>query len=206
MRDTILKLFLYMHIAAGALALLTGAVSLLTSKGGKVHRRSGLVFFYSMLAVALSAFIISVVKSNPFLLAISVFSFYLNYTGYRVLKNKTGIYQWFDWSITTLTAATALYMISTTTVVLMVFGVLLCFILFRNTSAQFKGEEKIKEARKKKLQTHLGNMSGTYIATVTAFMVVNVNFVKPGWTVWLLPTAVGLPFIFYQLRKYAPKQ
>jgi uncharacterized membrane protein len=109
MRDTILKLLLYTHIAGGALALLTGAVSLLTSKGNKVHRRSGLVFFYSMLAVAISAFVISVVKNNPFLLAISVFSFYLNYTGYRVLKNKTGKYRWFDWGITSLTASTAIY-------------------------------------------------------------------------------------------------
>lgn len=206
MNTTLLQLLLYTHIAGGTLALLTGAVSLLTSKGSKVHRKSGLFFFYSMLAVAVSAFTISIVKNNPFLLAISVFSFYLNYTGYRVLKNKSGKYQWFDWTITALTASTALYMIFTSTVVLLVFGVLLCFILFRNASAQFKGEEKIKEARKKKLQTHLGNMSGTYIATVTAFAVVNVNFVKPGWIVWLLPTAIGLPFIFYQLKKHAPKQ
>lgn len=206
MLDTILKLLLYTHIAGGALALLTGAVSLLTVKGGKAHRKAGLVFFFSMLAVALSAFAISVVKDNQFLLAISVFSFYLNYSGYRVLKNKTGKYEWFDWAITALTAVTVLYMISTTTIVLMAFGVLLCFILFRNAWAQFKGAYKIKEARKRKIQAHLGNMSGTYIATVTAFLVVNVNFVKPGWLVWLLPTAIGLPFIFYQLKKYAPKQ
>lgn len=206
MRDTILKILLYTHIAGGALALLTGAVSILTKKGGKLHRKLGLVFFYSMLAVAFSAFIISIVKDIPFLLAISVFSFYLNYTGYRVLKNKTGKYEWFDWGITALTAATAGYMISTTTIVLMAFGVLLCFILFRNAWTQFKGADKIIEARKRKIQAHLGNMSGTYIATVTAFLVVNVNFVKPGWLVWLLPTAIGLPFIFYQLKKYAPKQ
>lgn len=137
------------------------------------------------------------------MLAISVFSFYLNYTGYRALKNKTGRYKWFDWAIAVLTLATTLYMISTATLVLVAFGALLCLILFRNTSAQFKGEEKMKEARKKKLLIHLGNMSGTYIATVTAFLVVSVNFVKPGW---LLPTAVGMPFIFYRLKKYTPKR
>jgi hypothetical protein len=206
MRDTILKILLYTHIAGGALALLTGAVSILTKKGGKLHRKSGLVFFYSMLAVALSAFIISIVKDIPFLLAISVFSFYLNYTGYRSLKNKTGKYEWYDWGITLLSVLTAAYMIYTTTVVLMVFGALLCLIILRNSYPQFKGEEKIREASKKKVLLHLGNMSGTYIATVTAFLVVNVNFVKPGWLVWLLPTAVGLPFIFYQLKKQAPKQ
>lgn len=206
MRDAILKILLYTHIAGGACALLTGAASIVTKKGGKLHRRSGIVFFYSMLAVAFSAFVISIVKDIPFLLAVSVFSFYLNYTGYRALKNKTGKYEWYDWAITLLSVLTAVYMIYTTTIVLMVFGTLLCLIILRNSYTQFKGEEKIKEARKKKVLLHLGNMSGTYIATVTAFLVVNVNFVKPGWVVWLLPTAIGLPFIFYQLKKNAPKQ
>lgn len=206
MKETILNILLYIHIVTGTSALLTGAVALLTKKGNKVHRNAGIIFFYSMLGVTFSALIISTIKSIPFLFAISVFSLYLNYTGYRALKNKTGEYKWYDWVITTLSVLTALYMIYTRTIVLLVFGVLLCIVVFRNALAQLQNEEKRKVARKKRLTVHLGNMTGAYIATVTAFLVVNINFVKQGWLLWFLPTAVGLPFIFYQLKKYAPKQ
>lgn len=201
MLPTILQALLYSHIAGGGVALLTGAVALLTIKGGRAHKRAGLVFFYAMLLVAVSAFAISVAKGKGFLLAISIFSFYLTYTGYRVLKNKTAKYAWYDWLVTAIALACAVYMISTQAVVLLAFGFLLCFIIGRNSYAQFKGEEKLKEIRKKRISAHLGNMSGAYIATLTAFLVVNVDFIQPGWVVWLLPTAVGLPFIFYHLRK-----
>ncbi|HLP32398.1 MAG TPA: hypothetical protein VK202_02935, partial [Bacteroidia bacterium] len=80
-------------------------------------------------------------------------------------------------------------------------GFLLLFIIARNTYAQFQGEEKLKEIRKHRINTHLGNMSGAYIATVTAFLVVNVDFIQPGWLVWLFPSVIGVPFIFYQIRK-----
>ncbi|MCW5907547.1 MAG: DUF2306 domain-containing protein [Chitinophagales bacterium] len=205
MKEVALNILLYIHIVTGTSALLTGAVALLAQKGNKIHRKAGLIFFYSMLGVALSAFTISVVKNIPFLLAISVFSFYLNYSGYRALKNKAGTFTWYDWAVTVLSILTATYMIYTRTIVLLVFGILLCIVVFRNSLAQFQNEEKRKQARKKRLIAHLGNMTGTYIATVTAFLVVNVNFVKPGWLLWLLPTAVGLPFIFYQLKKHRPK-
>lgn len=201
MLPTILKALLYSHIAGGAVALLTGAVSLLTIKGGRAHKRVGLVFFYAMLLVAVSAFAISVVKGKGFLLAISIFSFYLTYTGYRVLKNKTAKYAWYDWLVTAIAVACACYMLCTKAIVLLAFGFLLLFIIARNTYAQFQGEEKLKELRKKRISAHLGNMSGAYIATVTAFLVVNVDFIQPGWLVWLFPSVIGVPFILYQVRK-----
>lgn len=43
------------HIAAGGLALVLGAVALSVKKGGNIHRRSGLVFVYAMLVMGISA-------------------------------------------------------------------------------------------------------------------------------------------------------
>lgn len=42
------------HIAAGTVALLSGAVALGAKKGGKIHRQSGKIFFYSMILMAAS--------------------------------------------------------------------------------------------------------------------------------------------------------
>ena len=49
------------HVAAGALAILAGAVALMSTKGAETHRGSGRVFVYAMLVMAGTAVLISVV-------------------------------------------------------------------------------------------------------------------------------------------------
>jgi hypothetical protein len=51
-------MLLSIHVAAGGLALVLGAVALLVKKGGTIHRRSGLLFVYAMLVMATSASIL----------------------------------------------------------------------------------------------------------------------------------------------------
>jgi uncharacterized membrane protein len=46
------------HVAAGGLALVLGAVALLATKGGNIHRRSGLLFVFAMLVMGITAAIL----------------------------------------------------------------------------------------------------------------------------------------------------
>jgi uncharacterized membrane protein len=48
-------MLLPIHVAAGGLAIVLGAVALSVKKGGALHRRSGLLFVYAMLVMAGSA-------------------------------------------------------------------------------------------------------------------------------------------------------
>ena len=48
-------MLLPIHIAAGGLAIVLGAVALSVKKGGTLHRRSGLLFVYAMLVMGTSA-------------------------------------------------------------------------------------------------------------------------------------------------------
>ena len=48
-------MLLPIHIAAGGLALVLGALALAVRKGGPLHRRSGVLFVYAMLVMAVSA-------------------------------------------------------------------------------------------------------------------------------------------------------
>lgn len=196
---------LYLHIAAGATALLSGLVPFFSPKGNKLHKRSGKVFFWAMILISFTALIISVYKSNSFLLAIAVFSFYMNYTGIRVLKYKQGAFRWFDWIPLAISALAVVYMFYTMNIILVVFGALLTFFIVQDILKQLKPEEDKKTIAKQKIISHLGRMSGTYIATFTAFAVVNINFVKPGWLVWLLPTFIGVPVIVYFIRVWKEK-
>lgn len=55
-------MLLPIHIAAGGLALVLGAVALLVRKGGTLHRRSGLLFVAAMVVMGLTAGLLG----NPF--------------------------------------------------------------------------------------------------------------------------------------------
>jgi uncharacterized membrane protein len=48
------------HVAAGALAIILGAIALTAKKGGRIHRRSGFLFVCAMLVMAVTAAILGV--------------------------------------------------------------------------------------------------------------------------------------------------
>ena len=56
-------MLLSIHVAAGGLAIVLGAVALLVKKGGILHRRSGLLFVCAMLVMGTSASILGFRKS-----------------------------------------------------------------------------------------------------------------------------------------------
>ncbi len=51
------------HVVAGGLAIVLGAVALSVKKGGTIHRRSGLLFVYAMLVMGTSASILEYLKT-----------------------------------------------------------------------------------------------------------------------------------------------
>jgi uncharacterized membrane protein len=60
-------MLLPIHIIAGGLAIILGAVALLASKGATLHRRSGLLFVFAMLTMGISGSVLAVRQSltNP---------------------------------------------------------------------------------------------------------------------------------------------
>ena len=56
-------MLLAIHVVAGGLAIVLGAVALLVKKGGTVHRRSGLLFVYAMLVLGATAALLGFRKS-----------------------------------------------------------------------------------------------------------------------------------------------
>lgn len=56
-------MLLGIHIAAGGLAIILGAAALSVKKGGRIHRRSGMAFVYSMLVMGATASILEFLES-----------------------------------------------------------------------------------------------------------------------------------------------
>ena len=89
------------HIAAGITGFVVAPIALISKKGGRVHRKWGKVFFWSMTVVAFTAVIMAPMHGNIFLTLVAVFSFYLAFSGYRSLYRKdaykTGHTAFIDW-------------------------------------------------------------------------------------------------------------
>jgi len=86
--DTIL----FLHIAGGSLAIVSGAVALLSRKGEPLHRVAGTVFFASMLVACAIGAVVSPLLSEgqrPNFVA-AVLSLYLIVTALATVKRKPG--------------------------------------------------------------------------------------------------------------------
>src|SRR6202042_3806342 len=83
-----MKIFLGVHIAAGSCSFLLAPVALATAKGGKQHKRWGMVYLWSMGVVASTALPMAVYRPVLFLALVAVFSFYLAFAGFRVTRLK----------------------------------------------------------------------------------------------------------------------
>lgn len=193
---------LILHIVSGFTALLTGTSILIMKKGDALHRKTGRIFFFALILVALSAFILSVIHPNPFLFMVSAFSLYQVLSGYRDVKNRSMRPTAMDILITVLGATNAVAMFASGMMILLVFAGISTFLVIgdiRTFSLKLRDRPVPKMTW---LRRHIGHMMGGYIATVTAFLVVNFSSDRWGTIIWLAPTAVGVLLIVFWSRKF----
>ena len=204
-----IQILIYIHAAFGGIALLAGLVSIIAKKVKNIHRKSGLIFFYSMMLSGIIAMIVAVLPNHesPFLFAVGIFSLYFVLTGNRALnfkRKKTDLK--IDKLISIIMITTGVLMIllpiiltKSINIVLVVYAIVgIIFsvsdlILFRNPERLRKGWLKL----------HLGKMLGGYISATTAFVVVNEFF--PSFYGWFIPGIVGGFVIAYWMRKMNKK-
>jgi uncharacterized membrane protein len=214
------KIFLGVHIAAGASAFLMAPIALATAKGGTQHKRWGMVYLWSMGVVAATAVPMAFFFPVRFLALVAVFSFYFAFSGYRVLRLKElsrgGSAQPIDWIAGAVTFATSALLASlswfrpASIEVLPVVGVVFGFIGMRGSAGQLLSFVRKPKEKMFWWYTHLGNMIASYIAAWSAFSVVTLTRVIGNhWYVWLWPTMIGVPAIAmtiaYYKRKFTPR-
>jgi len=215
-----MRVFLGVHIAAGASSFLLAPVALATAKGGKQHRRWGKVYLWSMGVVAATALPMALYRPVLFLALVAVFSFYACFSAWRVLALKDlpkgGHAKPIDWAagVITFVASACLAgfgafkpaIVQNMGIGGIVFGCIgMSLAVGQMKSCLWKPTEKMFW-----WYTHLGNMIGSYIAAWTAFSAVTLSqFFGNAWYVWLWPTMIGVPAIAlttaYYKRKFAPR-
>jgi len=203
--EKIAQVITLIHAGFGGVALAAGGLALVFTKGTTAHKRSGKVFYYTMLFSALVAIVIAVLPDHesPFLFSIGVFSTYFLLSGYRSLNFKRAKFNVrVDKVLAYMIILTGVTMISyplvlngKLNIILCVFGAIGLIFGFRDLSI-FKDSQRLRRDWKK---LHLGKMLGGYIAAVSAFFVVNT--VLPGIWNWFVPGIVGGVYIAYWIIK-----
>ena len=207
--NSLSSILLVLHIGAGFTALGSGLIA----AGNKIfnrahhwHVRVGRIFFAAMCVVFVTAVPLSILRANAFLLLIAIFSFYLAFSGWCYARNRTGTPQRIDWiraiSMLLCSAAMAVYGVQLLSAgnnggtVMLVFGGIGTLLGFTDIRIIRTGGVHGKD----RIARHLTMMLAATIATITAFLVVNVNF-HPGLVLWLAPTVVIVPLIALMRRR-----
>lgn len=201
--ETLISILLLMHIVAGISSFGSGILAIVTKKGGRIHRAAGVVYLAGMTVVALTAVGISLYRNNLFLLLIAGFSFYMLWAGVRSIYNKSLRPNIWDWLMFVVGVVTAVVMLLTGHIILLVFGGLFSVGLLQELILFIRVTRGKQLAANQWLLRHIGMILGSYIATTTAFLVTNVQTFEPAWIPWLAPTIIGSPIIAYYSSKVA---
>jgi len=209
-------LILALHVFAGFTALLVGLVPMFTAKGSSRHVQSGKVYFWAMFGVFLTSSAMFFFKPDRllFLFLIGIFSFYLTFTGSRAVRYKKRGSQVapLDWAVAGVVSVAGLVMLGMGVwcfykgstgggILYSVFGGICASNAIRDLFSFHRFQNNIGTHDPNAwLYQHISRMGGSYIATFTAFCVVN-NFFLPNLVVWLAPAIIGGYLISRNIRK-----
>lgn len=208
-----------MHIIGGATGLVTGTFNMVAKKGDSKHQLIGKIFSISMLTAGLSSLLLSVLHPSQFMFMVGIFTVYMVGTGSRYLhlKNlhKGQKPKIIDWTLTITMLLTGLLLIGIGTIgllksnffglVLVTFG-FLGLLFVRHDIRNYNGTTTILNYW---ITEHIQRMTGAFIASTTAFLVVNAKYFPesiPLIIYWLLPTLIVTPLIIKWSRKYEIKK
>jgi uncharacterized membrane protein len=207
----IFNIFLTIHIIGGTLGLLAGTYIMVAKKGDKRHKLIGRIFAISMLGAGICSFALATIHRNDFLFAVGVFTIYLASTGWRYLHLKNIAQgqkpQIIDWALMAfMVLGSIVFLIIGTRNILNkeYFGIIILIFAWRGISfiiqdyKTYKGQITIKNYW---LIYHLQRMTGAYIASLTAFAVVNAPN-RLSFLPWLLPATIFIPLLIKWTRKY----
>ena len=194
------KTILFIHVLFGFSALATGIVPMIAKKGGKVHKFWGNVYYWSMFGVFITTLMLFALKPGElklqFFLCIAILSFYLTFSGERVLKMKKNATQatLSDRLAAAVALGSGLVMLayaSYAVVVLQNYFITILFTVFglgltlnaRKDWQLFTG--KIESGKMHWYFGHISKIMGAYIATVTAFCVNMTRYLPEDASVYL---------------------
>ena len=211
--EKILTIVLVIHVLAGIGALIFGALAIMLKKNIPKHKPVGRIYFYCMSTIFVTGVILSVCKGLLFLFFIAIFTYYSTIIAYRALRLKK-LHNGqkpakIDWIVEAIAGVTFVGLIifavyfyakykDISALIPLTFGIFGLRGVIKNTKRLLsKPTETLYW-----LKIHIGNMLGSYIGAITAFVVNQSEHLPlPPIALWLGPTAILVPIIVMELKK-----
>lgn len=201
------------HVLAGIGALIFGALAIIFKKNTPKHKPVGRIYFYCMTTIFITGVYLSVFKGLLFLFFIAIFTYYSTIIAYRTLRLKN-LHNGqkplkIDWIIEIIAGVTFIGLIvfaiyyyvqnkDINALIPLTFGLFGLWGVIKNTKRLFS---KPKETFYW-LKMHIGNMLGSYIGAITAFIVNQSEHIPlPPIALWLGPAVILVPIIVVELKK-----
>lgn len=201
------------HVLAGIGALIFGAFAIILKKNTPKHKPVGRYYFYCMSIIFVTGIFLSVFKGLLFLFFIAIFTYYATIIAYRALRLKN-LHNGqkpakIDWIVEIIAGMTFIGLIvfavayyiqskSFDAIIPLTFGLMGLIGVVRNTKRLLS---KPKETLYW-LKLHIGNMLGSYIGAITAFIVNQSQHIAlPPIILWLGPTFIIVPIVIVELKK-----
>ena len=142
---TLHTVLLSLHILGGMLGLVIGTMQIVLRKSGRLHKKMGKFYVAAMTLATLSGTVLALFLGSSFLFLIGIFSFYLCYSGMRIVTFKrienTAQFKWYDKLIALIAIVFAVLMITSGLInfktsefrinpILLTFGILSFFFSF----------------------------------------------------------------------------
>jgi uncharacterized membrane protein len=97
-----------LHVIAGLFGLVSGALALFALKGATLHRKSGMVFVYTMLFMSASGAVMAALKPQRLSVVAGALTFYLVATGLLTVRRPAASFEWMDVGAMLVGLATAI--------------------------------------------------------------------------------------------------
>lgn len=205
---SIFSTILIIHIISWTLWLLSGTIGLFDRKWANRNKILAWIFVWAMIFCWISAIILSILHPNNFLFTVWVFTLYMISTWERALTKSQSVHSqqtWVDWILSLLMSIFWIIFIikwvdsieqnSNFSYIWIIFGMIsLNFV--RADRKLLKNNQPINY-----LKTYIWRNTWAYIASLTAFLVVNNYWYVPTIVVWLWPTILITPLIFWWINK-----
>ena len=84
------------HIIGGSIAIIAGFISVFAVKGLKLHRKSGMIFVYSMVVLSLTGAVIATLRNQPPNIIGGSLAFYMVITAFLTVRSRDQRSRWID--------------------------------------------------------------------------------------------------------------
>lgn len=211
--EKIFTMTIIIHVIAGIGALIFGALAIILKKNTPKHKPVGRVYFYCMTTIFVTGVFLSVCKGLLFLFFIAIFTYYSTIIAYRALRLKNlhngQTPAKIDWIVEIIAGVTFVGLIifaihfyiqhkDINALIPLTFGTFGLWGVIKNTQRLLSKPKQTLYW----LKMHIGNMLGSYIGAITAFVVNQAEHIPlPPIILWLGPATILVPIIVVELKK-----